>query len=780
LLLRAVSARGYACAILGVLWIALAEAAPARAQTPAPPAPRGVLLIHSYNVGYEWTDELTRGVRAGLEGHGVPIDLSVEFLDARRRGEELFPQMRTLIEERYSEKKPAVIVAADDPALQFLLEHAPDLLPSVPVVFCGVSNESLARRAPRGRFTGVREVMTIAPFLDLAISLHAPRRFLVVSDDTLTSTTYRQSIEAYAREQRGLQVLYLDGHTLSFEDVLDQLRRESRPGDLVMTSPFTRDHTGRSFPARQSLTRIAAAASVPAYSPVATQVGQGLVASGINAGFEHGLATARLVMSVVGGRAPSDIRVETFNRVGYQFDYQQLARFGVDEARIPPNAIIVGRPRSFYRENQPVIWTAAVFFLCQTAVIVALTSNVLRRRRAERELARTEADLRQSQKMDAIGRLAGGIAHDFNNLLTIINGHAALLRESAGELAPRDADDSVDAIEKAGNQAAALTRQLLAFSRKQVLQARVVNLNQIIRELESMLGRLIGERIALTTELAPDLLNLSVDPGQIQQVIVNLVVNARDAMPDGGRIVIGTRNADRFPPEAGAIDRGGPCVALRVVDTGQGMSPQTRAQIFEPFFTTKREGKGTGLGLATVYGIVRQSGGWIDVASEVGDGTTFTLYFPATAQKATAPEPALVAAGAARVPGRILVVEDQPEVRELAVSALRRVGYDVAEATDGDEAFARFGERAQAIALLLTDVVMPGLNGRELAERLRERNPRLLVIFMSGYTDEILDQQSLIGPGAEFLAKPFTPGALVRQVDRLLLSQRHAPSEANT
>jgi signal transduction histidine kinase/CheY-like chemotaxis protein len=778
LLLRAASARGCASAILGVLWIALAEVVPARAQAPAPAPPPGVLLIHSYNVGYEWTDELTRGVRAGLDGYGSPIDLSVEFLDARRRGEELFPQMRALIEERYAATRPAVIVAADDPALQFLLDHAPDLLPSVPVVYCGVSNESLARRAPRSRFTGVRELMTIAPFLDLAISLHAPRRFLVVSDDTLTSTTYRQSIEAYAREQRGLQVLYLDGRKLSFQAVLDQLRRESRPGDLVMTSPFTRDHTGQSYPARQSLARIAAAANVPAYSPVATQVGQGLVGSGINAGYEHGLVAARLALAVLGGRPPADIRVETFNRVAYQFDHQQLVRFGVDETRIPPNAIIVGRPRSFYRENRMLIWAATVFILGQSLAIAAFTWNVVQRRRAERNLARTEADLRQSQKMDAIGRLAGGIAHDFNNLLTIINGHAALLRESAGDLPLRDADASVGEIEKAGNQAAALTRQLLAFSRKQVLQARVVNLNQIIRELESMLGRLIGERIALTTELDPNLLNLSVDPGQIQQVIVNLVVNARDAMPNGGRIVIGTRNADRVPAEAMAVDRGGPCVALTVADTGQGMSPQTRAQIFEPFFTTKREGKGTGLGLATVYGIVRQSGGWIDVASEVGDGTTFTLYFPATAQKATAPEPTMIAAGA-RVPARILVVEDQPEVRELAVSALRRVGYDVAEATDGDEAFARFGERALAFALLLTDVVMPGLNGRELAERLRERNPRLLVIFMSGYTDEILDQQSLIGPGAEFLAKPFTPGALVRQVDRLLLSQRHAPIEAS-
>jgi signal transduction histidine kinase/ActR/RegA family two-component response regulator len=773
LLLRATSLRGWTPAILLVLWIALAGPVPAWSQV----EPRGVLLINSYNVGYEWTDELSRGVRAGLEGHGTPIDLSVEFLDARRRGEELFPQMRTLLESRYSAARTAAIIAADDPALKFLLEHAPDLLASVPVIFCGVSSEELAARAPRSRFTGVREVMTVSPALDVAVSLHAPRRVFVVVDDTLNSNTVRHSLEAYARQQRGLQMVYLDGHTLSFDQILATLRRDTTSRDLLMTTSFTRDLTGRSFPASESLAQIAAASAAPTYSPLATAVGQGQLASGINAGFEHGLTTARLTMAVLRGRAPADVPIELFNRIGYQFDYRQLVRYGVDESRLPTAALIIGRPRSFYRENRLLIWVTTLFILGQTVVIAAFTRNVLRRRTAERELARTEAHLRQSQKMEAVGRLAGGIAHDFNNLLTVINGHTALLRELP-EVAGREAGASLEEIQKAGNQAATLTRQLLAFSRKQVLQARVVNLNQVVRELESMLGRLIGERIALTTELDPDLLNLSVDPGQMQQAIVNLVVNARDAMPDGGRIVIGTRNADRLPAVADAHGRDGPCVVLTVSDTGQGMSPQTRAQIFEPFFTTKPEGKGTGLGLATVYGVVRQSGGWIDVASEVGEGTTFMLHFPATRETAGPLGPAVAPEGVVRLGASVLVVEDQPEVRELAVVALRRAGYEVFEASDGDEAAARFHDRASSLALLLTDVVMPGLNGRELAQRLRAANPDLLVIFMSGYAHEILDQQELVGPGTTFVAKPFTPGALVRHVDALLRSRQQLRSEA--
>jgi signal transduction histidine kinase len=766
LLLRAPSLRRLTPAVIAALWMALGTAAPAGAQAAAP---RGVLLINSYNVGYEWTDDLTRGIRSGLEGHGGPIELSVEFLDARQRGQELFPQMRTLLESRYSPARTAVIIAADDPALEFLLDHAPNLLASVPVVFCGVSNDALIGRAPRSRFTGVREVMGVASFLDLAMSLHAPRRLFVVSDDTLTSATHRAGLEAYAREERSVEMVYLDGRVLSLDDILARLRRETTRQDLVMTTPFTRDHTGRSFPARGSAARIAAASAAPAYSPMTSEVGQGLLAAGINAGFEHGLTTARLTTAVLGGRPPARIPIESFSRIAYQFDYQQLARYGIDEAKLPRTAIVIGRPRSFYREHTPLIWTVAVFILGQTAIIIAFTWNVLQRRRAERELARSEADLRQSQKMDAIGRLAGGIAHDFNNLLTVINGHSALLREAGEDITSIESASSLDEIQKAGNQAAALTRQLLAFSRKQMLQARVVDLNQAVHELESMLGRLIGERIALTTDLEAGLRNISVDPGQLTQVIVNLVVNARDAMPDGGRIVIGTRNAAGFPPAAEPSGRNGAAVVLTVADTGEGMSPQTRAQIFEPFFTTKREGTGTGLGLATVYGIVRQSGGWIDVASEVGAGTTFSLYFPATEDAAETIDAAkTLPPGAARIAARILVVEDQPEVRELAVRALRRVGYEVFEATDGDDAAARFTDRAKSLSLLLTDVVMPGLNGRELAERLRAANPRLLVIYMSGYTQEILDQQDRVGPGAAFVAKPFTPSALVRQVDQLL------------
>ena len=434
--------------------------------------PRGVLMLNSYNLGYTWSDELTRGVRVGLEASSLPIELSAEFLDARRRGEERYPQMRALLNERYTPANTRLIIAGDDPALEFLVDRAPDLLPSVPVVFCGVSDGALVARLPRARFTGVRQVLTLAPYLDLGISLHAPRRIFVVSDGTLTSRLHRQAVEAYGR-QGGPPMTHLDGHDLSLGEIAAALRRDTTPRDLVFTTSFTLNHTGQSYNAREGLARIAAASAAPSYSAMSSEVGQGLLVSGVDEGFQHGLATARLALAVLRGRSPAQVPIETATWVGYQFDYQQLARFGVDESRLPAAAIVVGRPRSFYRENRPLIWTVTLLILGQSGVIATLTWNVLKRRRAERELARTEADLRHARKMDAIGRFAGGIAHDFNNLLTVDprprrDPTARRSMRSSTAMPRRRSRKS----RRPANQAAGLTRQLLAFSRKQLLQPR--------------------------------------------------------------------------------------------------------------------------------------------------------------------------------------------------------------------------------------------------------------------------------------------------------------------
>jgi PAS domain S-box-containing protein len=385
------------------------------------------------------------------------------------------------------------------------------------------------------------------------------------------------------------------------------------------------------------------------------------------------------------------------------------------------------------------------------------------------ERVQLEQQLRQAQKMEAVGRLAGGIAHDFNNILTAITGYADLLLEDLGATDPRRQD--ADEIHKAADRAAGLTRQLLAFSRQQVLQPTVIEVNKLVGDLEKMLRRLLGEDVELTTRLAPTTGRVKADPGQLEQVIMNLAVNARDAMPTGGKLTLETGNMDL--DESYAADhypaRAGPFVMLAVSDTGIGMSEETQAHMFEPFFTTKEKGKGTGLGLATVYGIIKQSGGFIWVYSELGHGTTFKLYLPRVQELAErASEPAQAPARPARGTETVLVVEDEAPVRSIARQVLERHGYTVLEAPSAEAALDLVTRYSGTIHLLLTDVVMPGLNGRELATKLASLRPDARVIFMSGYTDDAVTRHGVLEPGSAYVQKPFTPDAIARRVREVL------------
>jgi PAS domain S-box-containing protein len=383
------------------------------------------------------------------------------------------------------------------------------------------------------------------------------------------------------------------------------------------------------------------------------------------------------------------------------------------------------------------------------------------------EQRQLEAQLRQSQKLEAIGRLAGGVAHDFNNMLTAIGGYTALALEHAPEQSQLQGD--LDEIRKATDRAALLTRQLLAFSRKQMLVPELLDLNEVVRELESMLRPLIGEDVELATSFEPDLGPIEADPGQLQQVVMNLVVNARDAMPGGGRITIETANADVPAGNDDAIEPGR-YVTLTVRDDGEGIDEITLGQIFEPFFTTKESGKGTGLGLATVYGIVKQSGGYVAVESEVGRGSAFTIYLqralPAEAPREEPPSAAPAAAAAPASATTVLVVEDEDVIRGLVDGALRAEGYDVLLAADGDEALAH--AREARIDVLLTDLTMPGIGGRELADRLRADRPELKVMFMSGYADADAFAGGNLSEATVFLEKPFTFAHLKERVHALV------------
>ncbi|GAB4253515.1 response regulator [Deferrisoma sp.] len=391
----------------------------------------------------------------------------------------------------------------------------------------------------------------------------------------------------------------------------------------------------------------------------------------------------------------------------------------------------------------------------------------LQRDREQREKEAIREQFYRAQRLESIGRLAGGVAHDFNNMLNVILGYGELIVE---KLPPDDPlRPKVEAMVEAGWRAAKLTRQLLAFSRKQTLQPRVVDLNELVQEFEKMLRRLIGEDIVLDLDLRSDIGRVRVDPGQMEQVILNLAVNARDAMPDGGRLHIATAEADLDEAYA-ATHPGvepGRYVLLSVSDTGCGMDEETLGHIFEPFFTTKEEGKGTGLGLATVYGIVKQSGGHIWVYSEPGRGTTFKIYLPRAEAEARPDARARPAAPPEGGRGRILVVEDEPAIRELLGTMLTQLGYDVTLAANGGEALLLVEEKGLRPDLVLTDVVMPHMSGKELVERLRQNRPDLRALFMSGYTGAALPP-GVLGEGVPFLPKPFTLRGLADAVRNAL------------
>jgi nitrogen-specific signal transduction histidine kinase/ActR/RegA family two-component response regulator len=399
-----------------------------------------------------------------------------------------------------------------------------------------------------------------------------------------------------------------------------------------------------------------------------------------------------------------------------------------------------------------------------------MLEDIRPRRQAEEARLRLESQLRQAQKMEAVGQLAGGVAHDFNNLLTAIRGYSEFALNRLGEENPGIRKD-IEEIAKSADRASSLTRQLLAFSRKQLLQPRILQLNDVVGEVDQMMRRLIGEDIEVVTVFGRALGRVKADPGQIEQVLVNLVVNARDAMPDGGKLTIETSNFDVDEEYAAAHDglSAGRYVMLAVYDTGHGIDAQTKSRVFEPFFTTKEHGKGTGLGLATVYGIVKQSEGYVAVESEPGQGAAFKVFLHRLEAGADEIERTLhVVEERPRGSETVLLVEDEEVVRNLVREILEGNGYTVLEARNGAEALDLGRRRKGPIHLLVTDVVMPKMSGRELAERLVTIHHETRILYMSGYTDGAIGQHGVLDPHTAFLQKPFSFDDLAQKVRKVL------------
>ena len=780
--------------MLAPLLLAFALASPA----PVPAQTRNVLLLHSYHSGYEWTDAITTGVRRTLAEQRLPIELWIEYLDTQRDPSLRFADRQAeYLAAKYARHHLSVIIVADDAAVQFVRDRKSSLFPDVPIVFCGVNDERLADRLPRDTFTGIKEQFAPLRTIDTTLSiLPGTRRVLVVTEDTATAQYLRDAYRSLAPTRPALHFEFLDGHEQTLEEILSAIEKTG-PGDLIVTSSFHLDYTGRYFPLDEALRRIAATAHVPVVSPAITDVSPGLLLGSTNGGELHGQKAARSALRILNGESPASIPIQDDEAEHVLANAVEFDRRGLDLGSLPSTILVVNRAPSFVREHFGLVVGTVAFIAVQTLAIAALVVSVRSRRRAEarlesqaRLLAMSNANLEganrqllaeqeerqkaeerllHAQKMDAIGRLAGGVAHDFNNLLTVIAGYSDLVLSS---VEPHDpVRPSVHEIRKAADRAGSLTHQLLAFSRKQVLQPTVTDLNAVVADMQKMLQRLIGDDVALETELSPSLPPVLVDEGQWQQVIVNLAVNARDAMAGGGVLRIRTRlleDPSEAEPRAAAALPPGRYVLLEVSDTGAGMEPQVLAQIFEPFFTTKHRGKGIGLGLAMVYGIVKQSGSWIWVESSPGTGATFRMYLPATQSQVKLDLREQHAEPTTSAGETIMLVEDQPEVRRLAARVLRGRGYNVLEAAGGEEALALAAAHRGRLHLLVTDVVMPGMKGPEVAARLIAARPGLPVLYVSGYADEVLGPRDELLAQGTLLLKPFSPDALAARVRELL------------
>jgi len=465
-----------------------------------------------------------------------------------------------------------------------------------------------------------------------------------------------------------------------------------------------------------------------------------------------GEASAARFDDLLGAIHPSDRELVSGSILGADPKTSEVA---IEFRMVWPNATVhylFSRGQAFFNDTGTL------------ARVVGVSHDITDQRRLEEQF-------RHSQKMEAVGRLAAGIAHDFNNLLTVILGYTTVVHaklESGDPLRRMIAE-----ARRAGEQAALLTGQLLAFSRKQVTQMEVLDINEAIRGITDMLRRLLGENIDLSVALDDSLFPVTADAGQFNQVLMNLAVNAHDAMPNGGRLRITTCATQREREDMGryGVRPAGRYAMVAVNDTGSGMSAETLSHIFEPFFTTKELSKGTGLGLSTVYGIVQQHGGWIDVVSELGQGASFQIYLPAASGPSAAPALAMVDAAQKRS-GTILLVEDQAAIRMLLEDVLSEAGHRVLAAADGSAALQLAAEYAGAVDLLITDVVMPAMSGPELASRITLLRPAMIVLYMSGYTDHALLHRRAVERSAAFLQKPFLPESLLSKVDELLSSRR--------
>ncbi|MBN8525232.1 MAG: response regulator [Planctomycetes bacterium] len=681
-----------------------------------------VLVLLSYHRGMPWEDGVVRGMQEALAGIGEPVyvDLDVKRFPDRAR----VPAVLAVAQGLVAAARPSVVVAVDDHAWETALAERDRLFAGLPLVFCGVNYWDGATRPPDS--TGVVEGTDPAATVRLAFRLHPQaRRLVVVNDPTETGRQNRLLLDrVLPPEMGGREVLWLGDGT--FADTDHVLAGLDPRRDVVLAMSSNLDAAGAVRSYDQAAARIRSVCPAPVYAAWDLYYDKRMVGGYLLDAPTHGRRTGELVARILRGEHAHDIPVDTRPSTRLSLDDRELQRFGVDERLIPAEAEILHRPESFWRAYGATVAVVTAVFLLQLGTIAGLLVAMRRRRLAEEAAREGELRLRHGARMDAVGQLAAGVAHDFNNVLTAILGHADLLAmrlEKQSELRPH-----VETIAGAAQRAAGTVRNLLAFARGRSGGAKSCDANRLVQDVVSLLQHAIDRRIAVSCDLDPGAGAVRIGGDELQQMLINLALNARDAMGQGGRLELATRRIDVQEDARSLGLEPGWHIRITVADTGIGIAPEHIERIFDPFFTTKDVGKGTGLGLSVVHGAVRSAHGAIRVASRVGEGTTFTIWLPASDRVSSAHVPVVRAPRALRV----MLVDDEQLVLSVVGQLLEACGATVHSFDDPLRASTWFAGNGNDVDVALLDGNMPGMTGWQLAIRLREARPDLRVVALTG------------------------------------------------
>lgn len=716
-------------------------------SSPTKPA-QNILVLNSYDETYHWTERMMLGIKSVLEPQ-ADIELFITYMDTKRfHDEAYFDLLNDLYARKYSDITFNAIISTDDHALNFLIKHRDDLFPGVPVFFSGINDFQPARIAGEKNYSGICETYDVEGTVRAMLKIHPKTKNIVtITDHSVTGLAFLNLI-LRAKEQFNGQVQFEHLHNLPLDEMCAKLSTLP-PDTLVLWAIYTKMPDGKSISSKASLQKITAASPVPVYS-IWDVIGQGVMGGKITSPAFQGETVAGMALDYLHGKPVKDLSVSDSPMV-YRFDHNVMQKFGISQKDLPAGSQVINAPFSIIQQYKTVIWTTFGFLLLLITIILLLIHDMFRKTITDKKLRFAREELARSRKMEAIGQLAGGVAHDFNNMLSAIAGAAELLEDDVSA----ENHKFIEIILTLVDRAAQLTAKLLAFGRKGTVILQPTNLQRIIEGCADILKSSLNKTIAIETHFNAETPTISADESQITNIFLNLGINAEQSMPQGGTLTFKTSiiSLDQAFCDASEFKlKPGRYICAEISDTGNGIAPDHLSKIFEPFFSTNELGRGSGLGLASVYGSIAEHHGAIYVHSETGIGTVFSVYLPLIDNPGG---PAAMELKSIRGNGElILVVEDEELIRTTTAKTLKDLNYRILTASNGKEATEEFKEHADDIDLVLMDVIMPEMSGRKAAEYIREINSEAKIIFISGFTGEEAFGDELLNINTEFLRKP--------------------------